>query len=124
MASVYVGMLYMVQPKGSSPIEVQRCALGVDDKKGLVQADTEKKILAGNYWQRPTGERSKPCERLWYERKRADCPNDVHWFHDLKDSRVALSLDKRKASNQKKPKAFLTGEDVFECAGDGNFLCG
>ena len=124
MGAVYVGRLYQIQIEGRDPEEVEPCALGVDDDLGLVQADTRADLLAGRYWKRPKGARSRPCERLWYERRRKDYPGDRLWFHDMEKARVIIPLDKLKANLEGRSRALVTGPDVYECPQSGQFLCG
>jgi hypothetical protein len=122
--AVYVGILYQIQLEGAEPLEVKRCALGVHDVRGLVQADNRAALLRGEFWERPKGRRSKACARLWYERKRADYPGDRLWFHDMDNARAIVTLDNSKTDLDGQYQAWLVGPDVSECSQPGEFLCG
>ena len=127
----YVGKLYAVQLEDEEPMMVAECIIGVDEKYGLVQADSRAALMNGDYTPIPPKVHGRKCVRLWYERHRKDYPNDRFWYHDLDDTKVyfASALDTDTQINdlngQGTPQAVLVGTDVEICPDTpGNFLCG
>tara|TARA_R110000824_G_scaffold17503_9_gene70930 strand:+ start:71 stop:457 length:387 start_codon:yes stop_codon:yes gene_type:complete len=127
---VYVGTLYAYQCEDGEPEPCERVPIGVDADLGLVQASCRAELAAGDYTEPPPGARGRKCIRLWYERRRADYPDDRFWFHDLADSVVFVAPVDKQLRNPDRgkeaaPRAIIQGPDVETCPEPpGDFLCG
>ena len=134
MSAVYVGKLLAVRLEGHPPVEVAPCVIGVDPELGIVQASDRPALRSGDYWEPCAGSRGRACDRLWYERRRVEYPNDRLWYHDLDDCRAyftpgldihAIDSHAHTSELEQLPRVTLIGPDVETCPeAPGDFLCG